>query len=141
MNNHIVIKGRKDRLEINLNPEIDFLTLSEVLATKIREARVFIGKSNLAIEFAGRPLSTDEENSLIKIVTENSDITIAYVFSEKFNKEDMKYAIPKALTEEGKTYFHRGTLRSGAKVEFDGNIVIIGDVNPGSIEAKEISLL
>lgn len=133
MNNHIVIKGRKDRLEINLDPEIDFLTLSEVLAIKIREARAFIGKSNLAIEFAGRPLSTEEENILIKIVTENSDITIAYVFSEKFNKEDMKYAIPKSLTEEGKTYFYRGTLRSGAKVEFDGNIVIIGDVNPGSI--------
>lgn len=133
MNNHIVIKGKKDRLEINLDPKIDFLTLTEKLANKISEARAFIGKSNLAIEFAGRALSTEEENALIKVVTENSDITIAYVFSEKVNKENMKYAVPKALTEEGKTYFHRGTLRSGAKIEFDGNIVIIGDVNPGSV--------
>lgn len=133
MNNYIVVKGKKDRLEINLDPKIDFLTLSEKLANKISEARNFIGKSNLAIEFAGRPLSTEEENILIKVVTENSDITIAYVFSEKFNKEDMKYIIPKALTEEGKTYFHRGTLRSGAKVEYDGNVVIMGDVNPGAI--------
>ena len=49
MSNHIVIKGRKDRLEINLDSSIDFLTLTEVLANKIREARAFIGKSNLAI--------------------------------------------------------------------------------------------
>ena len=133
MSNHIVIKGRKDRLERNLDSSIDFLTLTEVLANKIREARAFIGKSNLAIEFAGRALSTEEENILIKIITENSDIVIAYVFSEKINKDDVKYSIPKALTEEGKTYFHRGTLRSGAKIEFDGNVVIVGDVNPGTI--------
>jgi len=29
------------------------------------------------------------------------------------------------------TKFHRGTVRSGQLVSFDGNLVIIGDVNPG----------
>lgn len=134
MNNHIVIKGKKDRLEINLNSEIDFLTLSEILATKISEARAFIGKSKLAIEFTGRPLTSEEENCLIKIVTENSDIIIAYVFSEKIsNSENFSLEDSKALTEEGETYFYRGTLRSGAKIEFDGNVIVIGDVNPGAI--------
>ncbi|MDO4690911.1 MAG: septum site-determining protein MinC [Fusobacterium sp.] len=141
MSNHIVIKGKKDRLEINLDPKIDFLTLSEKLASKLSEARAFIGKSNLAIEFAGRPLSTEEENILIKVVTENSDIVIAYVFSEKFNKEDMRYKLSKPLAEEGKTYFYRGTLRSGAKIEYDGNIVIMGDVNPGAIVKAKGNIL
>ncbi len=34
---------------------------------------------------------------------------------------------------EGMTKFVFGTLRSGQEVDYDGNIVIIGDVNPGSI--------
>lgn len=34
--------------------------------------------------------------------------------------------------EEGMTKFIHGTLRSGQVVEYDGNIVIIGDVNPGA---------
>jgi len=37
------------------------------------------------------------------------------------------------LMEEGKTHFYRGTLRSGAKIESDGSVVVIGDVNPSSI--------
>ncbi|MGB3368794.1 MAG: septum site-determining protein MinC [Acidaminobacteraceae bacterium] len=35
--------------------------------------------------------------------------------------------------EEGNTKFVRGTLRSGRSVEFDGNIVVLGDVNPGAV--------
>ncbi len=30
------------------------------------------------------------------------------------------------------TKFHKGNLRSGASMEFDGSIVILGDVNPGA---------
>ena len=32
----------------------------------------------------------------------------------------------------GNTYFYRGTLRSGQKIEQDGHVVILGDVNPGA---------
>lgn len=39
--------------------------------------------------------------------------------------------------QEGMTKFVHGTLRSGQEVEFNGNIVIIGDVNPGAfLKAK-----
>jgi septum site-determining protein MinC len=39
--------------------------------------------------------------------------------------------------EEGMTKFVHGTLRSGQEVSYDGNIVIIGDVNPGAfLKAK-----
>lgn len=34
--------------------------------------------------------------------------------------------------DEGMTKFVYGTLRSGQVVEYDGNIIIIGDVNPGA---------
>ena len=34
--------------------------------------------------------------------------------------------------EEGNTKFCRGTVRSGQLINFNGNVVIIGDANPGS---------
>lgn len=34
--------------------------------------------------------------------------------------------------EEGVTKFVRGTMRSGKSVEFEGNVVVLGDVNPGA---------
>lgn len=53
----------------------------------------------------------------------------------KSNEEASFYS--KDIVDEGITKFIYGTLRSGQTVEYDGNIVIIGDVNPGAfLKAK-----
>lgn len=145
MSNQVIIKGKNDRLVIALNPKADFLELCDILKTKILEAKNFIGNSRMAIEFSGRNLTSEQEDILIGILTENSNIVISYIFTdknektEKKNKEkkskDQVMALSKLnpLMEEGKTHFYRGTLRSGAKIESDGSVVVIGDVNPSSI--------
>jgi len=134
MSNYVIIKGKNDRLVIALNPDVDFLDICDILKTKILEAKNFIGNSRMAIEFSGRTLTNDEENTLIGIITNNSNIVISYIFSKKEKQEqeiDLESLNP--LIEKGKTHFFRGTLRSGAKIESDGNVVVLGDVNPSSI--------
>ena len=134
MSNYVIIKGKNDRLVIALNPDVDFLDICDILKTKILEAKNFIGNSRMAIEFSGRTLTNDEENTLIGIITNNSNIIISYIFSKKEKSEqeiDLESLNP--LIEEGRTHFFRGTLRSGAKIESDGNVVVLGDVNPSSI--------
>ena len=136
MNNYVILKGKKDRLSIYLNNEVDFLAIRDSLLEKIREARNFIGRGQIAIEFTNRKLSELEENVLIDLIKVNSDLNITYVFSES-SGECEKIKFIKSVTEEGLTKFHRGTLRSGMKIDYDGNIVVIGDVNPGAmIRAK-----
>ena len=134
MSNHVIIKGKNDRLVIALDPDISFLDICDILKTKILEARNFIGNSRMAIEFSGRTLTNEEENILIGIITDNSNIVISYIFSKREDSDeeiDLEHLNP--LIEEGKTHFYRGTLRSGSKIESDGNIVVVGDVNPSSI--------
>ena len=134
MSNHVIIKGKIDRLVIALDPDISFLDICDILKTKILEARNFIGNSRMAIEFSGRTLTNEEENTLIGIITDNSNIVISYIFSKREDSDeeiDLEHLNP--LIEEGKTHFYRGTLRSGSKIESDGNIVVLGDVNPSSI--------
>ena len=134
MSNHVIIKGKNDRLVIALDPDISFLDICDILKTKILEARNFIGNSRMAIEFSGRALTNEEENKLIGIITDNSNIVISYIFSKRTDSEeeiDLENINP--LIEEGKTHFFRGTLRSGSKIGSDGNIVVLGDVNPSSI--------
>ena len=134
MSNHVMIKGKNDRLVIALNPDIDFLDICDILKTKILEAKNFIGNSRMAIEFSGRALTNEEENKLIGIITENSNIVISYIFSKRTDsEEEMDLENINPLIEEGKTHFFRGTLRSGSKIESDGNVVVLGDVNPSSI--------
>lgn len=133
MNNYVILKGKKDRLVIHLNEEVDFLALRDSLVDKIREARNFIGKGHMAIEFTNRILTELEENVLIDLIKSNSDLNITYVFSENKSDEVDKIKFLKSISEEGFTKFYRGTLRSGTKLEYDGNIVVLGDVNPGAL--------
>jgi len=143
MSNQVIIKGKNDRLVIALNPKSDFLELCDILKTKILEAKNFIGNSRMAIEFSGRKLTSEQEDILIGILTENSNIVISYIFTEKNEKNEknekkakdqmMDLAKLSPMIEEGKTHFYRGTLRSGAKIESDGSVVVVGDVNPSSI--------
>ena len=134
MSNHVIIKGKNDRLVIALNPDIDFLDICDILKTKILEAKNFIGNSRMAIEFSGRALTNEEENKLIGIITENSNIVISYIFSKRTDsEEEMDLENINPLIEEGKTHFFRGTMRSGSKIESDGNVVVLGDVNPSSM--------
>lgn len=110
MSNHVIIKGKNDRLVIALNPDIDFLDLCDILKTKILEAKDFIGNSRMAIEFSGRTLTNEEENTLIGIITDNSNIVISYIFSKRADSEeeniDLDHLNP--LIEEGKLTFIEG---------------------------------
>ena len=135
MSNHVIIKGKNDRLVIALDPNIDFLDICDILKTKILEAKDFIGNSRMAIEFSGRALTNEEENKLIGIITDNSDIVVSYIFSKRAESEEENIDLNSLnpLIEEGKTHFFRGTLRSGSKIESDGNVVVLGDVNPSSM--------
>ena len=134
MSNHVIIKGKNDRLVIALDPDISFLDICDILKTKILEAKDFIGNSRMAIEFSGRALTNEEENILIGIITDNSNIVISYIFSKREDSdEEIDLDRLNPLIEEGKTHFYRGTLRSGSKIESDGNVVVLGDVNPSSI--------
>ena len=45
------------------------------------------------------------------------------------------YGIKKSFNEEiatSKTKFYKGSIRSGQKMEFEGSLVILGDVNAGA---------
>ena len=40
-----------------------------------------------------------------------------------------------------KTHFHQGTVRSGEYIDIPGNLLILGDVNPGAIVSAEENII
>ena len=102
MKDIVVLKVKKDRLKIYLDPKIEFCEIKRNLLDKITEIKNFVGDVRTAVEFAGREISETEEDELLKIIRDNSSMEITYV-------------------------------RSGNLLEYDGSIIIFGDVNPGGI--------
>ena len=138
MNDCVILKGKKDRLVVQLDSSIDFNSLKDKFSEKIKQAESFIGDTKIAIEFTNRKLTEIEENILIGVINKETKIKIAFIFSEKSTFSQLPggqlpFKSIKDVTDEGCTKFYKGTLRSGHNLEYDGNVVVLGDVNPGAI--------
>lgn len=132
MGDVVTLKVKRDRIRIYLDPKAEFSEIKNNLLDKMTEVKSFVGKMRVAVEFVDREISDAEEDELLKIIRENSEMEITYVFSNGEADPKMK-AVFDSLKGEGKVKFYKGILRSGNLLEYDGSIIIFGDVNPGGI--------
>ncbi|HHU70599.1 MAG TPA: septum site-determining protein MinC [Clostridiales bacterium] len=134
-NNSVVIKGNKYGIIVVLNPDEKFDKLKEILARKFRESSDFFKNAKMAITFEGRKLSNDEEKEILDIIAKNSDMQIICVIdNDEEREENFRKTLEEKLMEVSNNtgQFYKGILRSGASLEFETSVVIIGDVNNGA---------
>ncbi len=154
MKSSVIIKGNKYGFQIVLNPTLPFEELLREVAEKFKESiRFFDFSQSIAVSFEGRDLTQGEQNLLVDTIVENSGLKINYIINggkavETEFAEALSDAQEKDQEEEeepiqeelnfpesivGKNgQFYRGTLRSGQKIEVEGSIVVLGDINPGA---------
>ena len=144
MNKNIVIfKGTEDGILIMLDEKASFSEIEIALLEKVKNAKSFFQDANICITFKGRALTEDEENSLLSIISKETNLDISFVnnakvinYSEEEEKplsSDVNETPPNININNigNQTYFHKGSLRSGQKIKFNGSVVLTGDVNPG----------
>lgn len=140
----VVFKGSLNCLTIILKEEADFSSILEQIEGKIASAGKFFKGACLSVKYRGKRLSKEEESKIFELLKSKSGAKInsfeedteeplrveSELPSQPHSKIRMSNFYFKGL-DEGVTKFHRGTVRSGQLVSFDGNLVVIGDVNPG----------
>ncbi|SHI30786.1 septum site-determining protein MinC [Parasporobacterium paucivorans] len=135
MKNSVMIKGNKYGIVLVLDAIQPFDDLKLQIAEKFGEASKFFGKCSLALSFEGRQLSDTEEQEVVDIISENSDISIICIADSNKSRETMfKKSVDEKLGQISSNLgeFYKGTLRSGQALESDNSLVILGDVNPGA---------
>jgi septum site-determining protein MinC len=135
VNNSVIIKGNKYGIIVVLSPDPSFDELKEQIGEKFRESSKFFDNAKMAISFEGRTLSNDEQKEILDIIEKNTDMQIVCILDNDPGKEELfkKTLEDKLLELENNTgQFYKGILRSGASLEFETSVVIIGDVNNGA---------
>lgn len=133
--NSVIFKGIADGLIIILDNTISFEQLKDALLKKVIQTKNFFEDANISITFKGRELNEEEEMELLQIISKESGLEISFVNDcATLNcKQEVSPSPPPILTAKNNiTYYHKGSLRSGQRLDFAGSIVIIGDVNPGA---------
>ena len=134
-NNSVIIKGNKYGIIVVLNPEEKFDKLKENVAVKFRESSDFFKNAKMALTFEGRKLSNEDQKELLDIIAENSDLQIICLMDTDEEREEIfRKTLEEKLMEVSNNtgQFYKGILRSGASLEFETSVVIIGDINNGA---------
>lgn len=125
----MIIKGNREGLNavIDMNKFRDFEEMVEEFIKKLNIGKKFYKGASLKITTQLSQLNERDAIKLKEILFE--EFLIKYCIFE-----DLKEEKPKLFSGvyEGRTKFYRKTLRSGQIIRYAGNVVIIGDVNPGS---------
>ena len=135
MNNSVMIKGNKYGIIVVLSPDIPFKDLTQLVADKFRESSKFFENAKMAITFEGRRLTNEEQQEILNIIAETTDMHIVCIMDNDPEMENMfKKTVEQKLMELSNNtgQFYKGILRSGASLEFENSVIIIGDVNHGA---------
>lgn len=126
----IIIKGNKEGLNavINIHKFKDFDEVLEVLVDKLSKGRKFYKGCTLKIT-AELKYINDRELSKLKDILFEEFLIQDCIFEDKEEKNSKVFS----GIYEGRTKFIKKTIRGGQSIDYSGNIVIIGDVNPGAV--------
>ena len=131
MKNCVSINLRKNEIIIKLNDDANQLEIVECLRKKLPELRKLYKDEKTPITVIGKILKNKEIDEIQELIKSKIDVEIDFDMPKSLGLSSIKKAFDKKIASS-ETEFHRGSLRSGQKLESEGSLVILGDVNSGA---------
>jgi len=136
LNESIEFKGTKNGFLINIKGNFDINAVKSEITSKLSSnIEFFKGAKFIGINSDHLDKESTEEiiNHLKdKCAIEFVDIPHRKVSHTKKEKTVAKDEKEKSISEDLPTKFVKTTIRSGSFIDYEGNIVVLGDVNPGA---------
>lgn len=128
----IVLVGIKnDQISVRLNEEATQEQILETIKKKMTVIKKLCKEGKRTINVIGKVLKEKEKEEVKELI--NGEVKEEIIFENE--NELGLHGIKKVYeqnVENSETYFFKGGIRSGQKLEFDGSIVVLGDVNSGA---------
>lgn len=131
MRSQIKINLTNENVIIKLNEEADQKEIVENLKKKITELKKLYKDVKTPILVTGKNLTESEKIEIKNIIIEKIDVKVSFEAPQELGLHGIKKSFNQEI-ESSQTKFHRGSLRSGKRLEYEGSIVVLGDVNGGA---------
>lgn len=142
MNNCISISIKKNQVAIKIDEEAEQKEIISSLKKKMLELKNLYKDDKTPILITGKILKNKEMDEIQNIIKKFLDVEIEFDSPKVLGLHGIKKTFYKEVATS-ETKFHKGALRSGQRLEFEGSIVILGDVNAGAevIASENIVIL
>lgn len=128
----VTIKGTKEGLVLKLDDQCGYDDLLEALqSTKVVPQHKAADHLDIQIHLGNRYCTHEKLKKLLGVVEETQQVTVSKIKSDVLTVEESNQRV---LKHQSSTYI--GIVRSGQVLKIEGDVVIIGDINPnGKVEA------
>ena len=116
---------------IKIHPEAIIEDIIPQIRKKASQLQKIYKEEKTPIMITGKVLKNKEMDEIEEIIKEKLDVDVDFDMPKELGLHNIKKTFIQEVSIS-ETKFHRGSLRSGQKIEEDGSIVIIGDVNSGA---------
>lgn len=139
---NISINLKKDEVLIKIDDNAAQRKIVSELHKKLKELKKMYQDETTPIRVTGKVLTNKELEEIKKVIKKEIDVEIKFDTPTTLGLHSITRSYKRDVGKS-ETTFHRGSLRSGQKMEVEGSIVVIGDVNAGAevIAADNIAVI
>ncbi len=131
MKNCVSINLKKDEILIKLSDEAEYEEILTALKKKLTELKKLYKDEKTPITVTGKILKNKQIDEIQDLIKSKIDVEVEFDMPKSLGLHSIKKTFEKEIAVS-ETKFHRGSLRSGQKMEVEGSLVILGDVNSGA---------
>ncbi len=127
----INIYFKKDSIVLKIKEDATTNEILNELQEKLPDLKEFYKDEKTPIMVTGKILKRFEIESIQKLIQNVIKVKVDFDSPKTLGLHGIKRTFRKDI-QISETKFYKGSIRSGQKMEFEGSIVIIGDVNDGA---------
>lgn len=127
----IRINIRKNDIGVKINEESSMEEIIEAMIKKMPNIEKKYEEQKNPIRIEGKILKIKEIEEIKELFTDQLKEMVKFESPEELGLAGIKKVYEQDV-EDSETRIIRGGLRSGQKLEFEGSLVVIGDVNSGA---------
>lgn len=132
MNNYcITINTKKDNIVLKISEEAEQKEIINSLKEKLQELKKLYQDDKTPILVTGKILKNREIDEIKELIQKSIDVEVKFDSPTTLGLHGITKTYNKEISIS-ETKYHKGALRSGQRVEYEGSLVIIGDVNDGA---------
>lgn len=131
MKNCVSIVLGTEEITLKISETAKTKEIEECLEQKIPELKKLYKDEKTPIFVTGKVLKTKEMEMVRIKIQEEIDVKVEFDSPKVLGLHGIRKAFSEEI-ESSETKFYKGSLRSGKKVEFEGSVVVLGDVNAGA---------
>ena len=122
---------RNNCVVIKINDGAEFNDIEKEVKKKVTQLKKIYKDDKTPIKVIGKVLKNKEIEIIEKMITDILNVEVEFDMPREMGLSNIKKTFLSEISTS-ETKFHKGSLRSGQKIEEEKSVVILGDVNSGA---------